>query len=203
MEKRLRLDLLLAVCALLLSGVASIASVYQAHVIAQQFNVTQRQFNASVWPYMTLTTSVTSTTIQLTLTNDGLGPAIIRSASIEWDGKKSFASWRDMATTLAMLPPRPKLQPDMSIDGNTSSLDPGEVVRASASRVLFSLHGWNGFPTMIARNAVRHALTVSICYCSLLDTCWMEKWNARPPTSSQDVEPHEARSCPAPHGVAG
>ena len=85
----------------------------------------------------------------------------------------------------------------------TGSLDPGEVIRASATRTLFSLRGWDGFTATLERNAVRRGLTVSVCYCSLLGTCWMEIWKAQPLGSLQDVEPYEIRRCPAPHGISG
>lgn len=55
MENRLRVELLITVCALLLTGIASIASVYQAHMIARQFSSTEQQFSATVWPYLTIT----------------------------------------------------------------------------------------------------------------------------------------------------
>ncbi len=205
MENRLRVELLITVCALLLTGIASIASVYQAHMIARQFSSTEQQFSATVWPYLTITISQTPTTIQSSITNDGLGPAIIRSAAIEWDRTRSFSSWRDMATVLVTLSSRPKARSGLSFTGTTSSLDPGDVIRAGDSRSLFSLRGWNGFPEALERDAIRHGLTVSICYCSLLHTCWMKTWKAQPPsaTALQDVEPYEIRSCPAPHGISG
>jgi hypothetical protein len=36
-ERRLRLDFVIALCALLISTVAAVATVYQTHVIARQF----------------------------------------------------------------------------------------------------------------------------------------------------------------------
>jgi hypothetical protein len=204
MENRLRVELLIATFALLLTGIASIASVYQAHMIARQFSSSEQQFSATVWPYLTITISQTPTTIQASITNDGLGPAIIRSAAIGWDGTRSFDSWRDMATVLITLS-RPKARSGLSFTGSTGSLDPGDVIRAGDSRSLFSLRGWNGFSEALERDAIRHGLTVSICYCSLLRTCWMKRWKAQLPsaTALEDVEPYEIRSCPAPHGISG
>jgi hypothetical protein len=205
LENRLRVELFIALCALLLSGVASIASVYQAHVIAQQFSATEQQYSATVWPYMTLTTNATDTMIQASITNDGLGPGIIRSVSIGWDGSRSLDSWSDMATTLLGSSAGPKTAADLNFTGTTGSLDPGDVIRAGDSRSLFALSGSNGFPARLAGNAVRHRLTVAVCYCSLLATCWLETWRARLPNSTalQDVEPREIRACPAAHGIAG
>jgi len=198
MERRLRFDLLIAVFALLLSAVASIASVYQAHVISQQFS-------ATVWPYLTIRISDSPTTMQTSVINDGLGPAIVRSTSLVWDRTKSFESWRDMAVTLVKLSPRPKRLTGLRISGTTSSLDPGDVIRAGDTLSLFALHGWNGFPATLERSAIGHSLTVSICYCSLLGRCWTKTWKAQLPRSiaREDIEPYEVRSCPPPHGISG
>ena len=49
-EKVFRLDLTVAVAALLISGVAAGASAYQTYVI-------RKQFSATVWPYLTYITS--------------------------------------------------------------------------------------------------------------------------------------------------
>jgi hypothetical protein len=197
-EQRLRLDLLIAVFAVLLSAVASFASVYQAHVITQEFS-------ATVWPYLTITINSSPATIQTSVTNDGLGPAIIRSASLVWDRTKNFASWRDMAVMLVKLSPHPKRLTGLSISGTSSSLDPGDVIRAGDSRSLFSLRGWNGFPATLEQNAIGHGLTVSICYCSLLGRCWIKTWEAQLPSSiaREDIEPYEVRRCPPPHGISG
>lgn len=205
MENRLRLDLLIAVCALFLSGIASLASVYQAHVIAQQFSVTEQQFSATVWPYVTITTAGTDTSLRAIITNDGLGPAIIRTASIGLNGSKALTSWHDMVTTLVALSPRPKSPADLAFTYTTGSLDPGEVIRAGDSHLLLALKGKNGFPARLEESAVGHGLTVSVCYCSLLGTCWFETWRARDPnaTALYDVEPHGVRTCPAPRGIAG
>jgi len=204
MENRMRVELLIAVCALLLSGIASVASVYQAHVIAQQFSVTEQQFSATVWPYLTITTTGTATTIRASITNDGLGPAIIRSAAIGWDGKKDLTSWRDMVTTLVTSPRRSTQPTSLAFAGTTGSLDPGDVIRAGDSRLLLSLSGPDDFPETLVGNAVRHGLTVSVCYGSLLGTSWMETWRAQLPASTdlQYVEPREVHDCPAARGIS-
>jgi hypothetical protein len=44
-EKAIRYDVIIAVSALLISAIASVAVVYQTHVISQQFP-------ANVWPYL-------------------------------------------------------------------------------------------------------------------------------------------------------
>src|SRR5579872_4313050 len=80
-EGRFRFDLYVAVLALAISGVAAFASAYQTYVIRQQFS-------ATVWPYLTFTTrSSTDNYFELDLGNAGIGPALIRTASVTRDGK--------------------------------------------------------------------------------------------------------------------
>jgi len=187
MEKRIRLDLMIAVFALLLSAVASIASVYQAHVISQQFS-------ATVWPYLTVSVTSSTSSISLELTNDGLGPALIRSASVTLDGK-GVPSFRTLLITLAAAP---KITGETrSAVGTFASLSPGDVIRAGDTYRVAAFVGVSGLPSIVAANAERHDATLSICYCSLLGTCWMKVWKPE-----QDDEPYEVRRCPAPTAIA-
>src|SRR5215469_10082262 len=76
-DKRLRFDLFIAGMALVISTFAAAASAYQAYVINQQFS-------ATVWPYLSLSTSYDRSNkfIELDVRNQGLGPAIVRSATV-------------------------------------------------------------------------------------------------------------------------
>lgn len=186
MEKRIRLDLLIAVFALLLSAVASIASVYQAHVISQQFS-------ATVWPYLTVSVTSGDAYLSFEIANDGLGPALVRSAAITIDGKH-ISSWR--AAIITSLGSNPALR-RKRVKGTLASLSPGDVIRAGATNRVVALYGFSGFPKIVTTSAARDGTTISICYCSLLGTCWMKIWKPE-----QDNEPYEVRRCPAPAAIA-
>ncbi len=184
-EKSLRFDLLIAVFALVLSGVASIASVYQAHVISEQFS-------ATVWPYLTFSVTSSESTFSLSVANDGLGPALIRSAWITLDGKPQ-SSWR--SAVLAMLTPLPATR-GKTATGTYRSISPGEVIRAGVTDEPISLHGFPGLAAALQGAAVRRGASISICYCSLLGRCWMKVWKPL-----QDDEPYDVRACPAPRTI--
>ncbi len=80
-EKAFRLDLTVAVAALLISGVAAGASAYQTYVI-------RKQFSATVWPYLTyITSSSPDKFFELDISNAGIGPALIFNAVVTRDGK--------------------------------------------------------------------------------------------------------------------
>ena len=82
----MRLDLAIAVCALLISTLAAGASWWQARVLQAQTKVLQAQLGAQVWPYVSVSEGLDKNTVLVTLSNDGLGPAILRSFSATVDG---------------------------------------------------------------------------------------------------------------------
>ncbi len=87
LSRGVRLDLVIAVCALLISSVAAGASWWQARVLVVQTKVLQEQLGAQVWPYLSFSQSIDGDSARLTLANDGLGPAILRSATLTLDGR--------------------------------------------------------------------------------------------------------------------
>jgi hypothetical protein len=87
--KSLRVDVVIAVCALLISTLACMASIFQTRVIADQLS-------ATVWPYVDVTTNIVmsprDTGWSVTIANDGLGPAVLRSVLLTVDGKPMKSS---------------------------------------------------------------------------------------------------------------
>ncbi|HZX67801.1 MAG TPA: hypothetical protein VFE70_02900 [Candidatus Elarobacter sp.] len=69
--KGFRIDLVIAVCALLVSSMATVASVWQSRVVAQQLA-------SQVWPYVAFQTTYDSNDVTLSISNEGLGPARVR-----------------------------------------------------------------------------------------------------------------------------
>gem|GEM_PF-3745766 len=80
MKNALRFDTVVAACALLMSSVTAGAMVYQTRVL-------QDQFSATVWPYLSVNMFYGTHNLELHLTNQGVGPALVRSAQLVVDGK--------------------------------------------------------------------------------------------------------------------
>jgi hypothetical protein len=181
-EKGFRFDLILALCALTISTVAALASVYQTRVIA-------RQLSATVWPYVSLEHTYSKDGAELGITNYGLGPALIRSAWLRSDGK-TYDSWD--ALTAAYVAHAKRLS---GVRGQLSlrerSIDGSTVLSAGESKALITAHG-TGNATALAVRAIEN-LEVRICYCSLLGQCWLVE-------ASQTAGPQPQSSCP--HGPA-
>jgi hypothetical protein len=189
-EKRFRIDLFIALFALVISSVAAGASAYQTYVIRQQFS-------ATVWPFLTFVTSTQADAFaELDLNNAGIGPALIRSAVVTRDGKTVNAPPDRRVTALEVA-----IEPDVTGAGidekrsgvhgkesmTMSSILRGDVIPAGGSVRLLRVDG-KFFARRIVADA-RH-VDITICYCSLLGTCWLKRlWDP-------SVEPHTVSSCP-------
>ncbi len=189
-EKRFRFDLVVALCALLISGVAAAASAYQTYVIRQQYS-------ATVWPYLTFISSSSETFFSLTVSNDGIGPALIRTAVVSRNGKPIDVQANPStspAIFYAILPERNAAEADERTahkHGRTSvtvsSIVRGDVIPAGQTLQLLRVDG-QFITHHIVANMRRFDL--QICYCSLLGSCWIKRlWDPA-------VEPHAVASCP-------
>jgi len=168
-SKGVRADLLIALFALLISTLTATAAIYQGRVISNQLSVT-------VWPYLSYKTTASNTGIQLDVENVGVGPAIIRSATLFIDDK-----------------PQPSLSSALrqlgyvSRHGNSaglSSFGAGEVIRAGEAVTLARVQS-AAFAARAAELQTR--VRLETCYCSLLDQCWLAK--------SGNVSPLGVRNC--------
>jgi hypothetical protein len=178
--RAIRLDLVIAVCALLISSLATAASWWQSHVVAQQLS-------AQVWPYLSFATTYDPGYVQVELVNDGLGPAIVRSSVLSIDGKPSpnaFAAFRQIF--------RPPSHGRMSVQ--LSGLSPGSVVRASSATRIFRIGApWAARQFAAAANSGR--VDFRACYCSRLGNCWTVS------SRQQTDDPQPVAAC-APPGAA-
>lgn len=184
-EKRFRLDFVIAFCALLISTVAAVATVYQTHVIA-------RQFTATVWPYLSFDATFSPYEIDLDLRNDGLGPAIVRSVQITWNGKPQSSLETLFAPIVAPEPRavsrlRPALHARDNVSLTTSTPTVGMVIPANAQHVVIRMVG--AVLVQRFRPDIRR-FGLALCYCSLTGSCWTESFQQR------DAEPKNVSSCP-------
>jgi hypothetical protein len=156
----LRADLIIATLALLISGGATISSLYQTKVIANQLS-------SSVWPYLAITSSTTTgQSYALTVTNDGLGPALVGSATLSLDGH-ALKRYRDGEVLLGKGVPKGAGVASASF----SSIGPTTVIRAGEDFQVTSLRG----SIMKYAGDLGRRAQLAVCYCSLLGQCWTVK----------------------------
>src|SRR5579884_1412004 len=126
MKDLLRFDTIVAACALLMSAITAGAMVYQTRVL-------QDEFSATVWPYLAVSDYYGKDSFAIRLVNEGVGPALIRSAQIFVDGKP-VSGWDDRFFTTLLG------QKIRTLHGSTlsdRSIDASTAVRAGEDVLLF------------------------------------------------------------------
>lgn len=185
-ERGLRFDLVIAVCALLISSLAAGASWWQARVMQRQTIVLQEQLGAQVWPYVTTSTGFNGDAVRIDVSNDGLGPAVLWSFSGYVDGVQKSSSMAILHALLgdhlvARSPRGEKL--GFSID----SAQPGAVIRPGEAKAGFALRS-SRYARQLMQGTRR--LTFRICYCAIIPgKCWLSD-------ASATREPKPVGACP-------
>jgi hypothetical protein len=179
-ERALRFDLLIAVSALLISTIAALASVLQTRAI-------QDQYAAAIWPYLSVDSTVNVNGVTLDLTNDGLGPALIRSGQLYLDGR-SVSGWEE-AMRIIFNDPKLHVPKHAVASAHMSSLNASTTIRPGDSHRLLSITLSKGVPIT---TLLRHEVAIDVCYCSLNDRCWTLH---SVPGGSSDDYPHPISRC--------
>ncbi len=182
MERLLRFESIIAICALLISAVTGGAIVYQTRII-------QSQYAATIWPYLSVDTNVVDPRhVNVVVTNDGLGPALIRSAQLVVDGHR-VPSWENFTALLSKgLPPGSARFGSSTINASTT-IRPGDT----HSLIAVSLR-----PSVSPKVLKEHRVELKFCYCSLNDSCWT--LHAVPGTVTGEY-PQRVASCRVDEGI--
>lgn len=188
-DRAFRLDFFIAIAALLVSGFTAATLLYQTRVIGDQFA-------AAIWPYLSVGTTYDTNGETIEVTNDGLGPALVRSAQLEVDGAPVRA-WNDYITSLerdrqwqAILRRTRAAATAGRAKGaalSMSSIGPSTTLRPGESETLLKFGVAEPVPAELMR---RHSISIDLCYCSLNGSCWTlhstpGRINADPKAASQ------------------
>ena len=181
-----RIDLLIALCALLISVIATAATWWQVRVLQAQTAVLQEQLGAQVWPYISISEGINSDTVQITIGNDGLGPAVLRNASATVDGKVQHSFIDVMHAVLGPhVVSRVKKGEKLSL--SLSDASPGSVIRAGETTTVFSLKSKRYASSFLAAST---RMSFHLCYCAIIPgKCWRN-------ADAFTREPLPVASCP-------
>jgi hypothetical protein len=172
--------------------VATLVGLCALAVSAYTAWIQRQQVRAQVWPILEYDTG-NQPNIRLTLTNKGIGPALIRHTVVTADGVP-VQGW---AAALQKL-----LGAGAPVFGqetiNNRVLSAGEKIDVmvpldpSHAPLTYDKSG----PLGEQLNRARWRIGVEVCYCSTLGDCWTlhNDWKA-PPTTV------ETRRCPAPSAI--
>jgi hypothetical protein len=173
------LDFVIAACAI----VISCASLW----VALRADKTQEQLlKSTVWPYVVFTQSDVTPqgTSRLTfeLRNEGVGPAIVRSFAVAYNGR-FYPSLRTLMEACCRVEGEPRLR-------ITTSTVRSQVLMArdvfSFIRTMPSTTSPRSYARLFAE---RWNFSIQLCYCSVLGDCWFLD-------SSREDHPTAVNKCP-------
>jgi hypothetical protein len=182
-SRSLAVDVMLGVAAVLISAISVLVAI--------SANQTQeRLLAASTWPNLDFGTSnlneASEEEISFELTNSGVGPARIRWYELSYKGQvhESFDAM------FASCCKRPAEIPAQTVNTITSSVVP--VLKVGDSIKLLRLKK-SGNPDWLWQkvNVERRYVSLKVCYCSVLDTCWMFD------SASKLLDPPVVATCPS------
>ena len=161
-----------------LSLAAGVAAITAVAVSLYQASLAREQLRASGWPYLAQSNSyVTGQPYVRSVSNEGVGPARVRSFSVLVDDRP-MATWNDVVQALTG-----EREPDLVY----SSFGRGTVLPPGARRELLTLpSGARATKFWVAAQTRLHTVA---CYCSVYDECWR--------ADSRDDEPSAVRVCEA------
>lgn len=169
-DRAFRLDFFVAIAAMLISALTAGTMIYQTRVIGDQFA-------ATIWPYLSVGTTYDRTGEIIQVTNDGMGPALVRSAQLRVDGK-AVRAWNDYLQVLVSDPRfrsflvrtrAAVLAGGAHATISMSSIGPSSTVRPGDSQTLLKIVLPVNVPIQMT---AKHALEIDLCYCSLNGNCW-------------------------------
>jgi hypothetical protein len=175
-SKTFRLDLVIAICALFVSSLATAASWWQSRIVATQLS-------SQVWPYLSVQTTYDGSSVALTVSNEGLGPARVRSIVLSLDGKPH----QTLTGVLDAIAPAKR----RNLRGQFSDVAPGSVIRVGGTVTLFRI-GDRTVTGALLRNYKR--LDLAVCYCPIIPgDCWLVR---RGGSDMGAADPQTVAECP-------
>lgn len=172
--------------AVLVSALTAGTLIYQTRVIGEQFS-------ATIWPYLSVGTTYDNDGETIYVINDGVGPALIRSAQLSVDGRPVRA-WNDYEQVLAEDPAIRALwrrtlaialaRSSTHATVSASSIGPSSTLRPGEMRTLLKIV----FVSNVSPQALtKHTIALDLCYCSLNGNCWA--LHAMPGRINPDPQP--------------
>lgn len=159
---RIQLDRVLSLAAAFVAVCALAVSVYQTKIMREQ----QR---ASAWPRLDLPQSTSATTYGRLVQNQGLGPALVRSVEITYDGRH-MRDWNAVTAAVFGDSAERVFARDSALAIETNTVARGSVILPGATVSHIRVHSAAVAP-LLARLASGR-LRTAICYCSLYGECW-------------------------------
>lgn len=156
-------DKILAICAIIVSACALAVSIYQTRILSQEKD-------ASVWPYLRISQSWGQDYFIVSISNDGIGPAIIQDMFYEFHDS-TFYRIQNLVRFV--------IKEDGRIDRLPlaySNIEvAGTAIKAGESKEIMKITEMEGISEILLDHIEQIDLTIE--YCSIYKNCWRNRNN--------------------------
>lgn len=156
----------------MVAALAIVISLISLGVGFENARSEQQMVAANSWPFLVYNSSKSSGEIEMQISNRGVGPARIKSLSVSYNGQ-SAAGLRQLLSICCGLPKGTSWE-SLTSTGNLAESRAVGVVSPRESVELIRISRTPENSAMWDRlDQARNHLTLSACYCSVLDACWV------------------------------
>ncbi len=161
LRRRVTPEILVGLAAVLLSCGALVVSVFQTRILREQQA-------ATVWPRLSIGADHLDDTFHFVLSNDGVGPAIVREARFDARGRSyaafSALAYREVLDAMA----------DTAFRAGKFFADvkPGDVLRAGTEAELFSTRNSGPLADRLSALTADSSFHARILYSDVYGACW-------------------------------
>ncbi|SEQ41747.1 hypothetical protein [Neolewinella agarilytica] len=158
----------MALLAIVISLVGTCVSIFEARILREQQTIMSDEKEATVWPYVSAGANISqegkSTTVTMSLKNEGVGPALIGDLHHVVEGQTGTLT--EVLPMLRKQFPAFKIIPLLISNTGKKVLGAGESV--TAYRLLIS----GQTDQVLDHIEVTGAIETEFCYCSIYGDCW-------------------------------
>jgi hypothetical protein len=147
--------------------------IYQARIMS-------KQTQAATWPYLEVIFSNSNDHFSINVTNKGVGPAIIKNATLYLDGL-FYPDTHKNADSIAYILTGSRNLLNGYTNIHNRVMSPGEVINFIEINDSTSVK-------LLLQSLKQHSVQLEICYCSVFDECWKAISGKVEPCKSCDVK---------------
>jgi len=181
-------DIVASVCAMVVSLASLYLAIHHGHVMQEMAEANSRMVTATSWPRVSYSTSNVDdkglpTMLRFSLTNKGIGPALIQGMEVSYDGKPM----KSAGDLLKACCSTSSGSSEMSWRLSTAN---GEILRPGEEKNFLHLPKMADAAQWVRVNELPGKVSVKVCYCSVFDECWVTQ-------SSTINRAERVQACPA------
>ena len=174
-NKKIGLPLIIALFAVLISFISVLLGYKETSILEEQQNLLFQQKSASVWPFLEnspdLEISDSTAIFKYTVTNKGIGPAIIDNVNYTYKNI-DIPSW-GLYLELKKEYPNLSIEQIQNAELSKTVLAPGDSQNVVTIRVTVKENIEDSLIDILVKISEEYKLTY--CYCSVYGECWQVK----------------------------